>query len=407
MSSFRYVATGRDGAKVRGVLQADDLRAAAELLRRRELFPLRLDQAAGDDALADRRRRRGPVAHFRPVVATDKVFFFRQLAVMLRSGVSILQALDICAEQASSGRLERALLGLVSDIRDGASLSESMGRSKVFSNYMICMVESAEASGELDRVCEELASHIERTANTSISLVTSLAYPAFVFLGSLFVAGFLVLNVLPTIARVLTRRGLTLRWPAQTLVSLSEFVQANALVLAITPLVIAAFFIIWLSLESGRRQAGAIILRIPIIGPLFQSATVSRLSRTMSMLLESGISALEALRVTAAVISNPAIRIRVLRAADEVLSGNPIASSMQTKLLPRLLFSVIAVGEKTGALPTVLREVADFYDQDLARRVRRLAVFAEPAILAIVGFMVGFVYYALIDAILFAQVSSR
>jgi type IV pilus assembly protein PilC len=326
---------------------------------------------------------------------------------MLRSGLTVLRSLEISAEQATTRALDLSTLRVIDRIRSGQTLSSAMAEERHYGEFAVQMVASAEASGELDRVIDELADHVEHSSKVLTSLLTSLAYPAIVFIGAVAVATFLVLGVLPTIARVLTRRGQALRWPAQTLVDLSAFVEAWGLYILLGGALALLIGIVWLSTSTGRLFSSAAILRVPMIGSLLRCALVSRLSRTLAMLVESGVPLMSGLRICAGVVRNPSVRVKLEEASDSVLGGSTLAESIDRAPFPPLLASVVSVGEQTGALPRVLGEVSQHYDDTLKRRIERLSLVAEPAILLIVGGMVGFVYYALIDAILFAQSGGR
>lgn len=413
MRTFQYTALTRDGQETAGRLDAVDSREAAATLRAQQLIVVRIEDSVSRGELDERSlvqevgsrsmplqavRRRGlryTLAKLRPVLARDKVLFFRQLALMLRAGITIVQALRVNARQSSSPRLERISLELAANVQAGKSFSAALAEHpKHFSNMHVKLVESAEASGELDVILDQVAQRIENQAELKTQLLTSLSYPLIVVILSVFVAVFLVLNVIPKFASFFLRRGLELPWLTQFLVDISDVIRQYGLIILGVISALCILVGVLYSTPRGRFVFDVVLLKLPVTGNLIVSSAIAQLSRNLSMLIRSGVTLFEALRVTAGTMNNRALAVLLGDSADSILKGQPLAETMDRAILPAVVPQLIAVGEHTGSLEEVLGELGDFYEQDLDARVRRTAALAGPVVILTVGGLVAFVYFA-------------
>jgi type IV pilus assembly protein PilC len=392
MALYRYEAVSTDGRVVRGDLDAADERAAAAILKTRELFVARLSATTARVAVAKRRRGRLRTRHL--------VFFFRELALMTRSGVTLLRALQVC-EGRRSGGAEAALAGRIAgQLRVGHSLSQALAGEPAVPRLAVRLVESGEATGELDPALDRVADIIDRRATLRRNLLTSLAYPSIVFVVALAVAIFLVLGIVPKFAAFFARRGIEMPWTTQALLDLSLWVRTNGLyVLAVVGVVVAAGACLYLT-RRGRVMLDRSALRVPIVGRLWQVASFSQISWTLGALLRSGVGLLESIRIAAAALGNRALGEHLCGTADRILEGEPLSAGLEHALVPPVVPNLIAAGEQSGAMTEVLDELARFYQRDLELRIRRMSSLIEPALILVVGGMVGFVYLAFFQALM-------
>ena len=411
MAAFQYVALDRSGREVRGNLDAPDARAVAGILKERSLFVVSIDAAAeaflgssmagrgaGREAGITSRSTLGAVL---PVRTRDRVVFLRQMALMLRSGLTLLQALDVAQKQTKKKRLSTAIGHFSQDVQAGRGFAESMrGQRGLFSKFVTNVVASAETSGDMDASLDRTAVYLERQAATRTKLLSSMFYPAFVVLAGIVVFVFLVGWVIPKFAKYLTQRGVPLPWTTQVLIDISQFIQTYGVaILVVIVAVIVGFVLMYLS-PRGRRRLDRGMLGIPIIGGVLTVAAMAHASRSLSMLLNSGVTLLESLRITSTIINNRAISSRFTDAAERILKGDSLSQSLESAVIPAMVNHVVAVGERTGSLVEVLEELSRFYDEDLQVRMNRLATLVEPAMISIVGGMVGFVYVSFFQAVL-------
>lgn len=392
MATFSYDALGADGRSVRGELQAADERAAAGVLRSRSLFVLRLGQEEPSGA---RRRRR-----WRGLRSQALVFLLRELALMTRSGVTLLHALQVCANQRATAAAGSLADRLAERIRSGRSLSQALADERRVPPLARRLVESGEATGELDRALDRVAGVIERRATLRRNLVTSLAYPAIVFLVSIGVATFLVLGIVPEFVTFFMQRGQALPPTTQLLLDVSLWVRSFGVYVLGAAGVLGGVLLLAYATRRGRVLLDRAMLSIPIVGRLLQVGSFAQISWTLGALLRSGVSLLEAIRITAAAVGNRALGEHLRGTADRVLSGGTLSQGLDHSLVPPIVSSLVAAGEQSGAMTDVLAELARFYERDLQLRIRRMSSLIEPVLILIVGGMVGFVYLAFFQALM-------
>ncbi|MGE3805073.1 MAG: type II secretion system F family protein [Gemmataceae bacterium] len=399
MPQFSYTALNRAGEEVKGSVEASDHRAAVASLRGRALFVLKVDGGMVS-ADATGKPQASLISRLRPIFSQDYVFFLQQMALMLRTGLTVLQALEVCQEQTSKARFAAALERMRSSIQAGKSLSQALAMEKRhFSRLLVKLVESAEASGELDIVLDRAAEDLERRLEVRRKLITSLAYPLVVILSSVGVSAFLVWKVIPKFAAFFARRQVALPWTTQFLVDLSHWFADYGLYFLAAVGVAVAGFIIAYATRAGRAAFDRAFLMVPVFGNVLTSAAMAQSCQTLFVLLNSGVTLLDSLRIAAQVIGNRAIASRFEESAELILKGNDLAGSLKHPVIPAMVSHAVAVGERTGALPPVLEKLSEFYDKDLQARIRRMSSLVEPAMILIVGGMVGFVYMAFFQAV--------
>jgi type IV pilus assembly protein PilC len=400
---FDYTALDAGtGREVKGQLDALDAPSAAVALRERALFPIAV--AARAAAPARRRRRRAGLLRF--TRRRDVIFFLRQLALMLRAGLTLLQALDVSRENCPKPGLARAIGRMRESVERGRALSDALASEpRYFPQVAWRLIASAEASGDLDATLDRVSLHIERTLELRSTLLASLAYPAILVLVSVGVSVFLVTKVIPTFAKFLAKRGVALPWSTRTLLDVSAFFQAHGPSIAIGALLALLAFVLLVSRPRGRRVVDRLLLEIPVVGGAITAAVMAQFGLTFSMLLRGGVTLLESLRLLSKTVLNTAVAATLDRAAEDVLRGQDLASSLDDPTVPLLMTQVVAVGERTGALDHVLDEIGRYYDAELTARVRQLTALFEPCVIAVVGGLVGFVYFAFFQALL--QLAAR
>ena len=408
MPQFDYTALDHSGREVRGVVEAEAPRAAAAQLKDQRLFVLKL-QAAGSRGSASPTRTETTHsasnatrwARMFPVTTQDRMMFLKQLGLMLRTGLTLLQALDVCRQQATKPHFAAVIERISQRVRNGTPFSAAVGdEKKYFPEFLVKLLESAEASGEMDITLDRAAQHLERRAELQAKLLSSMIYPAVVVLTSIGVAAFLVFKVVPKFAAFFARRGGQLPWATQFLMDFSSWLIKYGPYLLLALSVSAGILFFMYLNPRGRYLIDRTLLYIPVIGSLLRVGAMAQFSQTLAMLLRSGLTLLESLRITGDVVSNRAFRKIIHQSSEEILKGRDLSSSLRERLIPPLVVQVVAVGEQTGALSEVLSELSDFYDQQLQIKIRRMSALIEPLMILIIGGMVGFVYFAFFQAVL-------
>ncbi|AGA89490.1 type II secretory pathway, component PulF [Thioflavicoccus mobilis 8321] len=405
MPVFEYLALDADGAERVGQVEAPDERAAAVQLREARIFALSIRDPAVSGRDESGLGRLAPRRYLRTSQG-DLVFLFRQLALMLRAGHTVVQALEANREMAVKFQLRNALGRMRDLIDDGGSLSRALAAEKrVFPPMVSKLIEAGEKTGEIEEILERLAEDMERRLDIKRQLITALTYPGLVFLIAVVVSAALVGWVIPRFAVFLTSRGKELPGVTQFLLDLADWFQdwgaifGGGLGLFVFAL-LAAY-----TTRAGKRVIDTLLLKIPVVGGTLRSAALGQAASMLSMQLRSGITLLQSLSITAGVIGNQAFADAFAQAGERILSGQPLSLTLRVKVMPPLVRHMAAIGERSGELDTVMQALGEYYRKDLQVRVKVMAAWVEPVMILIVGGMVGTVYLAFFQAAL--KVSTR
>ena len=389
---YRYEARDSDGRAVQGTLEAPDEGEAAAALRARGLFPTALLPQVPAAASAER-------VWGGWVKSSDVSLFLSQLALMLRSGLTLLYALETMAREANKPGLRACAGRLGTAVQAGRPLSEAMAEERLIPGVVPNLVRTAEATGELDTAFDRAAVFVERRAALRVQLVSSLAYPAVVVVAAAGVFWFLTTRVVPKFASFLAQRGVALPWTTQALMDVSGFLTAHGTAVLLGVAASAAGLAIASTRPRGRRALERCVFWIPVAGALLQAAAMAQLARTLALLLRSGLPLLEALESLKGSVTFATYQDVIERARARVIQGATLAKSLEDPLVPRLGLQVVTVGEETGALEQVVTELANHYEQRVQQLVRILSSLIEPVLLVVIGGMVGFVYFSFFQAV--------
>lgn len=398
MALVAYVAIDAQGREVQGDLEAPDEAGAAAQLRGRGLFPLEVKRGtAARAAAADAREGRLPAL----VRSGDVVLFLSQLGLMLRTGLTLLQALETLAGTAARPGLRRCARRLGLAVSGGRTLSAALtDEARLFPPLVVQLVRMAEATGELPEALARAAEHIERRAALRRQLAASLSYPALVMTASFAVFIYLTTGLIPKLAAFLAQRGRALPWSTRFLMDLSAFVQAWwPWALLASALALAGLLLVRQT-ARGRLLTDRAVLSIPLLGGVLRNAALAHLGETLGLLLRSGLPLVESLRVLEGSYESRAWSGIIGRAREQVVRGTTLADALAEPLVPPMTLQVVAVGERSGALDEVLRELGAYHDQVLQRNIRTLSALVEPGMIVLVGGMVGFVYYSFFQALM-------
>ena len=327
---------------------------------------------------------------------------------MLKSGLPLLQALDVCQMQGMNERMVASVREMIHGIQSGRSLSECMDlHREIFPLTATKLIESGEASGELDQVLERVSSHMEATAAIKSKLVTSLAYPGIVVLAAIGVGGFLTVTVIPKFTDYFSKRQMELPASTEMLMNVSGFMQDYGFFILLTVLFsIIAIMLFWRR-PSSRLYLARVLTRIPVIGKVIEVSSMAQMGKTLSMLLGSGLTMTESLQVAASTTGNPSYQNGLSLSVNSVLRGQSLSESLKRDDFPALVKQMISVGEQTGELPQALDHMGKFYEGELQARVARMSALIEPIILLFIGGIVGFVYFAFFKAVFQIALSGR
>lgn len=398
MPYFSYSALDERGAETAGKLQAADKKAAAVQLRQRGLRVLQVAESSEGEGLA-REIDLSSLAAMRSVSNQSLVFFFRQLSFMLRAGLPVMQALELAHSQVSSGRLKLVIQRMLADIESGSQLSQAMARHPdVFSSLAVNLVVAGENTGELDLIVDRLATHLEKKGALRAQMINAMIYPSVVVLAAIGVATFLVVKIIPKFGQFLAGQGKALPPSTQFLIDLSAFVVANGLWILGALVAAVVALIVTYRTPPGRVALDRVMLRLPVMGKLLMTGSMAQMTWGLAMLLKSGVTVFDGLKITANLLGNRVLSDKLTSASATILTGRDLAGSLRDPIMPVLVTQMIAVGERTGTLDHVLQELGGFYELALETGIKRLSAMIEPALILVIGGMVGFVYYAFFQA---------
>ncbi len=323
--------------------------------------------------------------------------FNRQLSVMFNAGLPITQAIGILGQQQKDKYFQSVLTEVRKDVEAGANLSNAMRKHpKVFNDLYTSMIQAGEASGNLDTILLRLSSYIEGQSKLIGRVKTAMTYPVVVVTIALVLTGVLLWKVVPVFQGMFTQMGAELPVLTQIVTNASQFFISNMLwiLLAIVGIVFA--FRSYYRTFKGRRVIDNIKLKIWVFGDVLTKLAVARVTRTLATLLTSGVEIIESLTITAKTSGNAVIEDAVLKSRALVQEGKPLWESWEeTKRFPYMVTQMVAVGEQTGSLSTMLGKVADFYDEECDQAVSAITSLMEPLMIVILGGLVGTVVVAM------------
>ncbi len=388
--TYDYKVRDRSGSLVTGQLVGDSETLVLQRLREMGMTPVEVKRA-GTGLKMEINLRPGRVKLKQIAV------FCRQFATMVNSGLPILRALSILADQTQDAELSKVLAQVRTDVEQGASLSGAMAKHpKAFNNLFISMVKAGETGGVLDDVLLSLASQIEKEVELRRQIKSAMTYPVVVVALVTLILAAMLLFVVPQFETIYSNLGGQLPLPTRILLGVSEAFRSYWYVFAFGVGVGSFFFRRYKKTDRGRARVDALKIRIPVFGPLFHKVALARFSSTLGMLLRAGVPILQALDNVKETVNNRVIAAAVDDVKASVREGESIARPLgRHKVFPPMVVQMLAVGEETGAVDTMLDKVAEFYNNEVTATVDALTSLIEPLLIAIIGGMVGAAVIAL------------
>jgi len=336
---------------------------------------------------------------FSRVTNKEKVFFARQLAVMISSGLPIDQAINLVKMQTRNAAFTKVLTAVYQDVTAGEALSVALGKHpQVFDRVFIAVVKSGEASGKLDKVLTHLADRMESFQTFKSKVRSALAYPIFIIVAMFLVIILMMIKVIPVLKQVFEESGVKLPWTTRSVMAISDFmVDWWWLVFIIAAILVALFWMFFRLTRTGRFWWDVIKLKTPIVSYVAYDIYMARFTRTLGMLIASGIPIIETLKITAAAM-NSRIYVRIIKKViAQVERGIPMSVPLEKeKDFQVLVPQMIMVGEQTGRLETLMDKLADYYENEVDTKIKTIANLVEPVTIVIVGLGVGFLVYSIL-----------
>ncbi len=425
MSVFAYTGVNEKGRTVRGTIDADTIKTARQVLRRKGIF---LDEAK---ALADGATgaKTTQAARAAQQVTEDKdsgssfatfgkifrslkqlassplqavALSTRQLATLLKAGVPLPESLDALVEQIDHDGLRDAFSQVAARVKEGISFAKALEEHPgLFDNLFVSMVAAGEASGNMDAVLNRLADFTESQLKLKNKVIGALAYPAFMAVFGTVIIGVMMVVVVPKVSAIFEDFKRALPWYTQLLISTSRFVGAFWWLLILIGIGAGLLFKRWRGTPEGAFKFDAFVLRLPIFGDLSRMIAIARFTRTLATLLSSGVPLLKAMDIVKNVLGNKVLENVVTEAAVSIKEGESIAEPLKRSgKFPPMVTHMIAIGERAGELEGMLEAVASSYDNNIDAKVAVLTSLLEPMMIAVMGGASGGITFAILMPLL-------
>jgi general secretion pathway protein F len=420
MPVYEYKAITRGSGKAsRGVVDAESPAQARQKLRELDLYPTDLREAAGGAPARGGRKGRGKPAGTAAsgrgfsrggrVSPRDLGLMTRQLAVLLRAGMPLVEALGALLEQTSNQALHTAIYDIREKVNGGSQLVDAMaGHPRLFSNLYVNMVRAGEVSGALEIVLVRLADLQDNQAKLRAQIASSMAYPAFMGVFAVGVVIFLMMVIVPRITAIFQKQDMELPQLTTFMIGLSEFIGLYWWVILGAVFGALALWRAWIARPEGRRRWDRWKLRFPLYGNLHQKLVCARFTRTLGTMLQSGLTMLPALDVVISVLDNAHVQQNMDDVKAGVRRGRDLAVPLkETGLFPPMMIHMIELGQRSGEIEDMLIKVADTYDDDVRLTIEGLVSLMEPLIIVFMGIFVGLLVLSILLPIINMSTSLR
>ena len=391
MPKFAYAAIDPTGNPVEGVTKADTIGAARSILVAQDLFPTKIEERRGmlDFELTKEKVKKKELMHFT-----------RQLAVFVKAGIPITDALVTIGDETDDVALRRALSNLIDDLRNGGLFSAAAANHpEVFPEYYVGIIQSAELSGQLDTALESLSEYLEREIDTRTKVVSALSYPLVVMVMAFGTVLILAGYVLPQFKPLFEELDAELPLPTKMMLFFSRFFTDLWFITAGVMMLSAGVLIFMFKHPTGKLWKERFVLKIPIISGIVEYALLERFCRILSAMVKAGVPLPDGLKTTTDSMSNVVFRERLEVARAQMLEGQGFSQPLiDTELFPGAAKQMFKVGEETGTLDEQLEVASTYFDRELESRIKHFTTMFEPLMIVFVGVIVGFVAVALVSA---------
>jgi len=385
---FEYKGRTLAGATVAGELQAKDRKDLERMLRSRRILVSQVNKKAAEIKLSFGSKK---------IAKVDISRFTRQFSTMIGAGLPMVQCLEILGAQSERAEMKRVVNEVRESVSAGTTLSEALAKHrKVFDELYTNMVEAGEVGGALDTILVRLANYREKADALVRKVKGAMVYPTVVVIVAVGVTAAMLTFIVPVFAKMFAGLGAELPTPTKVVLGLSHFLQSNIWYILGGITGAALGFRYWVKTDSGKLNFDKFMLKTPMFGNLIRKSAVARFTRTLGTLLQSGVSILDALDITAKTAGNKVIQIAIRKSVVSIAEGDTITAPLkESGVFPPMVTQMIHVGEKTGGLDDMLSKIADFYDEEVDAAVSALTSIIEPVIIVFMGIVIGGILIAM------------
>ncbi|TCI31606.1 type II secretion system F family protein [Exiguobacterium sp. SL-10] len=392
MAIFQYEGKLLNGKRKKGRITAVSLREAKEKLRQESILVTELTEleSTGLNKEVNLLPERVKIEHL--------IMYVRQFATLIRAGVPIVRATSILRVQTESKVLKRTLSQVEDDLREGIAFSEAIKKHpRVFSNFFSSMALAGEASGNLEEALDQIGLQLQKQYDVKRKVISALTYPLVVSIVAIGVVAFLMVNVVPTFASIFGQLGGELPLITRIVVAVSDFVAAYWWLIFGGAFLALLIFTWMLKRDKERYVIDGLLLKLPIFGPIVLKSQIALLTRSLAVLLQAAVPILSAIEITEKIVSNRVIRKGLGQARKMMAQGIPLHEPLERNdSFPPLMTQMIAVGEESGDLDSMLNEVAEFYETEVETTTDRLKSIIEPLLIVVLASIVGVIVIAIV-----------
>lgn len=385
MANFKYRAMSGNGNKIEGKHSANSRDEVVQMITSNGYYPLMIEEIVESTNIE--------LGFGEKVKTKDIAIFCRQLYTMIDAGVSINRALNIMSNQITNKKLKKATVEIEEDVKKGEMLSVAIKKHyDIFPQLFISMVESGEVSGNLDTMMLRMSTHFEKENKLNNKIKSAMTYPAVLGTVAVCAVMFIMTFVMPTFIEMFESEGVILPISTKILIGISGVLQENLLFIIVCCICISVAISFYSRTEHGIYTISDLKLKIPVLGELNKKIIVSRFTRTLSTLIASGVSLVQALPVVAGVLENKVAEDAINKVREEVTKGEGLSQPIkETGIFPEMLASMINIGEETGQLDEILNKTADFYDDEVEQSIQTTTALIEPLLIVVMGVIIGFI----------------
>ena len=389
MPAYNYKVMDYKGQYQEGMIEAEDIKVAANRLKDQGLFIIKLDTIRGSLVLDD---------YFLPIKTIDFANLNKQLGVMVNAGIPLVSALEVIEKQAGNPKMQKAITSVKDSLREGKSFYHSLKQHpKTFDSMMLNMVQAGELGGVLGDMLLRLGEHYEREHQVKEKVKAAMTYPTLVMVVSIVAVVFMIIFVLPVFTVMLG--GLANELPASTklLISFSSMIKTYWHVCILLILIFLACIILYSRSITGKALVDRIKIDFPLLGDLHKKIIVARFCRTLGTLLGAGVPILLALEITSKTTDNSVFMEALVKCRDVVVDGKSMVKPLlDSGIFPYMVAHMARVGEETGKLDTLLIQVGEYFQKEVDRRMDNLSKIIEPIMIIFVGVVVGFLVLSMV-----------
>ncbi|MCX7919372.1 MAG: type II secretion system F family protein [bacterium] len=402
MAKFVYQARNTQAKLIEGTLEAENQSQAIEKLHALGLYPIRVQEGIGSHRLLSSKisasYKKTGSARSLWIKSSEIANFTRQLADLLSAGLSLMNALTVLSNQTENTKLREIVKMVRNEVQGGSTLADAMAKHpKVFNQLFVSMVRAGEIGGLLETVLVRLADFSEKESEMRGKILTAMAYPLVLVIVGTIAVIFLITFIIPRFAAIFEELGVALPLPTQILMMISRIMQQYWWIVLLGGSIIGIAVYRFIKSAEGKLRVNQLQLRIPVLGTIIRKREIARFARTFGELLKNGVPILNALQISADTMTNLLVAQEIRKIRTNISEGERIAEPLrQSAIFPPMVVNMIAVGEESGHLESVLMKIANSYEADVDRSLKVFTSLLEPAVILCMACIVGFIALAML-----------